>query len=95
MKTNHLPRHKIASERGEPAGRAQFSKRQHVWMLAGLLLVVFGYVLVSGGRSSASSFDPGTIFSFGRITLAPICILLGFFVIAYGIMCKSRPSGEG
>jgi hypothetical protein len=63
-----------------------YTRRNYQIMLGGLALITLGMVLMLGGRMpSADVWDPNVIYSFRRITLAPISILLGFGVILYGI----------
>ena len=53
-----------------------------------MLLLIIGYVLMSGGAQPPNEFDESEIYSFRRITLAPIIVVLGYAVIVYGIMKK-------
>jgi hypothetical protein len=53
-----------------------------------------GYLLMMGGGSEDPNvFDP-SIFSFQRITLAPIVVLLGYGFIGYAIMHKPKNNSE-
>lgn len=55
-----------------------------------LLLLISGFVLMSGPDSrSASEFDPA-VFSFRRITLAPILILASYAGIIWLLMQKKN-----
>jgi len=66
-----------------------FDKRNYMWMGIGLLLILIGFALMSGGKSAdPHQFNYAEIYSFRRITLAPIVILIGFAVEAYAIMLK-------
>lgn len=67
-----------------------FGKRNFQIMALGLIAIALGYFLMAGGRSDKADFDPSKIFSFVRITLAPIMILAGFATIAWGILAKSK-----
>jgi hypothetical protein len=52
----------------------------------GLALVFAGLVLMSGGHMpNPDTWDPGIIYSFRRITLAPMLMLAGFVVVIIGI----------
>lgn len=66
-----------------------FGKRNFKIMVIGLLVIILGYILISGGRNVPDDFDPKDIFSFVRITLAPIMIIAGFGIISWGIMAKT------
>ncbi len=65
------------------------------WIAAGALLVFVGYALMSGGGTDDPNVFAGdTLFSFRRMTLAPITILGGMGVILYGIVKKSKEDKE-
>ena len=62
------------------------TKKNYIYMLAGVLIIVLGFVLMSGGgEHTATEFDE-SIFSFRRITLAPIVVIAGFVFEIYAIM---------
>lgn len=64
-------------------------------ILIGLAINILGYILMAGGGSeNPNKFDAKELFSETRITIAPILIVLGFAIITYGIMKKSRKSDD-
>lgn len=66
-----------------------FGKINYIIMLGGLLLIIIGYVLMAGGKSSTpQEFNP-EIFSFRRITLAPLLVLAGLCVQVWAIVKKA------
>jgi hypothetical protein len=66
------------------------AKENYKFFLAGIALIVLGYLLMMGGGSDdPNKFNP-EIFSFRRITLAPMVSLAGFVAIMVAIMRKSR-----
>ena len=68
-----------------------FDKENYMWMIGGLALIFIGFLLMSGGKSAnPHEFHYDEIYSFRRITLAPIVILLGFAAEAYAIMKKPK-----
>jgi hypothetical protein len=68
-----------------------FDKENYIWMAAGMALIFIGFMLMSGGRSAdPTKFNYDEIYSFRRITLAPIVILLGFVMEMYAIMKKPK-----
>lgn len=72
-----------------------FDKGNYMWMLGGLALILLGFILMSGGKSAdPHQFNYDEIYSFRRITLAPIVILLGFGIEAYAIMKKPKEENE-
>jgi hypothetical protein len=67
-------------------GRMPFSTKNYIMMLAGVVVIVLGFILMSGGgEHTVTEFDE-SIFSFRRITLAPIVVVAGFVVVGVGIM---------
>lgn len=66
-----------------------FGRINYLIMLGGLFLIVLGYVLMAGGKSSTpQEFNP-EIFSFQRITLAPLLVLAGLVVQVWAIVKKA------
>lgn len=59
-------------------------------MLAGLLLMILGYVLMSGGGMQDPQVFNENMFSWRRLVLAPITILAGIAVIIVGIIGKFK-----
>jgi hypothetical protein len=58
-----------------------FSRENYLWMLAGLVVIVLGFVLMAGGASEDPNvFNAEEVYSFRRITLAPILVLAGFAI---------------
>lgn len=67
-----------------------FTKSNYITILAGMVCILLGFVLMSGGgEHTATSFDD-TIFSFRRITFAPIVVVAGFVVVGVGIMKRFK-----
>ncbi len=62
------------------------SKRNYAILLVGFILIVLGFVLMSGGGGSTPTEFHYEIFSFRRITLAPIVVVVGFVVEIYAIL---------
>jgi hypothetical protein len=55
-----------------------------------VVLLFLGFLLMSGGgEHTATEFD-SSIFSFRRITLAPIVVIAGFVVVGFGIMKRFK-----
>jgi hypothetical protein len=68
-----------------------FGKDNYMWMLIGLAVIALGFFLMSGGKSSDPKvFDKDEVYSFTRITLAPLLIIGGFIIEIFAIMKKSR-----
>ena len=68
-----------------------FDNENYMWMIGGVALIFIGFLLMSGGKSAnPHEFHYEEIYSFRRITVAPIVILLGFFIEVYAIMKKPK-----
>lgn len=71
-------------------GDFAFGKENYRLMLIGLALIALGFILmIGGGSKDPSQFNP-EIFSFRRITLAPILVLAGYVVEIFAIMKKPK-----
>lgn len=69
-------------------GMLLFDKTNYILMLVGFVIIMIGFILMSGGRQDPNVFDPNEIYSFRRITLAPIVVILGFIVEIFAILKK-------
>lgn len=60
----------------------------NLWMIAGcVILILLGYLFMSGGGSSEpDGFNP-EIFSTRRIIVGPLLSFLGFLLMAFAIIC--------
>jgi hypothetical protein len=68
-----------------------FTKDNYIWMAVGIVIVLLGLLLMSGGKSADPKvFDESEVYSFRRITLAPILIMAGLMVEVYAIMKKPK-----
>ena len=56
----------------------------------GFVIIVIGFLLMLGGRSPDPQKFSVNIFSFRRITLAPIVVLAGFIFEIWAIMKKPK-----
>lgn len=66
-----------------------FGRDTYIWMGIGFALVVLSLLLMSGGRGDDPTiFDESVIYSFRKITLAPIVMLVGLGTVIYAILKK-------
>lgn len=73
---------------GAPAIGFALGKENYKLMLIGFFIIVLGFILMIGGGSDDPNIYNPEIFSFRRITLAPIVVLGGFLFEIYAIMKK-------
>ena len=64
-------------------------------MLIGLGIIILGFALMTGGKSNDPNvFNKEIIFSFRRITLAPLVVMFGFLFEIYAIMKKPKSENQ-
>ena len=63
-------------------------KQNYKLLLIGFAIIVVGFLLMIGGGSKDPNVFSNEMFSFRRITLAPIVVLFGFVFEIYAIMKK-------
>jgi hypothetical protein len=56
----------------------------------GFAIIILGFILMVGGKSESPDVFNPEIFSFRRITLAPLVVLFGFLFEIWAIMKKPR-----
>ena len=66
-----------------------FDKVNFILLAAGMLIVVIGFLLMTGPGSSDTVYEPD-IFSARRIKVAPIVCLFGFLSMIYAVMRKPK-----
>ncbi len=75
----------------EEKSKTVLGKKNYVFIIIGCLVVILGFILMSGGGSeNPNVFQEEELFSFRRITLAPFMVMLGYGVVLYGIMKKQQ-----
>lgn len=66
--------------------RMPLTRKNYIILAIGFAIVLLGFVLMAGGGSHSTTEFNYEIFSFRRITLAPILVVGGFVVEIYGIL---------
>ncbi len=67
-----------------------FNKTNYIILIAGLLVLIMGFLLMVGGGSNDPEVFSDAIFGFRRLTLAPILILLGYMIEIFAIMYRPK-----
>ncbi len=96
-KVADLPKANAKSKAKAPKTKVSYhdilDKENLKWIGIGTGILVLGYLLMIGGKSpDPNVYDEKALFSFVRISLAPILICLGFGVQMYGIMKRAPKS---
>lgn len=73
--------------------RFAFDKTNFLLLAIGMVVVIVGFLLMTGPASSMTHFEPD-IFSVRRIKVAPVVCLAGFVFMIYGVVRRPR-SGTG
>ena len=66
--------------------RMPLTRRNYILLAAGFGIILLGFVLMAGGGSDSPDEFDYAMFSWRRITLAPILVIGGFAVEAYAIL---------
>lgn len=85
---------KIMAIKNENKDKMNFAlgKENYKLLAIGFVIIVAGFFLMLGGKSDSPEKFSEDIFSFRRITLAPIIVLAGFVFEIWAIMKK--PGGK-
>lgn len=66
--------------------RMALTAKNYVLLIVGFCVIVLGFVLMAGGGSDAPDQFDYAMFSFRRITLAPILVIGGFVFEVFAIL---------
>jgi len=66
-----------------------FQKKKYIWLLLIVSLLILGFILMSGGGTDDRNTFSEEIFSFRRITLAPVIIIGSYTAFIWLILKKS------
>ncbi|MCK3682688.1 DUF3098 domain-containing protein [Maribellus sp. YY47] len=80
---------KRTKEMKDTAGLA-LGKENYKLLAIGFAIIILGFILMAGGGSHDPNVFSEDIFSFRRITLAPILLFIGFVFEIYAIMKKPK-----
>lgn len=71
-------------------GKMPLTTKNYILLLAGLVVIILGFVLMAGGGSDSSSEFNYEMFSWRRITLAPILVIGGFAFEVFAILKRFK-----
>ena len=67
-----------------------FGRENYILLFIALGLLLIGYVLMSGGKAESPEVYNPEVFSFRRITLAPLLVMAGYGVGIWAILKKAK-----
>lgn len=67
-------------------GKMPLATKNYILLAAGFAVIVLGFVLMTGGKSESADTFNEAMFSWRRITLAPILVVGGFAFEIYAIL---------
>lgn len=72
-----------------------FTSHNYKLLIIGIVIIIIGFILMTGGGSDDPDvFRYDAIFSFRRITLAPLVTIFGFIFVIYAIMKNPKRTEE-
>ncbi len=66
------------------------AKENYMLMGIGFIVIIIGFILMIGGDAESRHVYNPEVFSFRRITLAPIIVLLGYAIEIVAMMKKPK-----
>jgi hypothetical protein len=55
------------------------------WLIAGIMLLISGYLLMLGEGNTDKNLFTDAIFSFRRLTLSPLIVLIGYIIVGISL----------
>ncbi|NLE33635.1 MAG: DUF3098 domain-containing protein [Bacteroidales bacterium] len=80
----------VAKKDEEKKAGFALGRENYKLMAIGFAVIIVGFILMAGGRSDDPKVFSEDIFSFRRVTLAPLIVLAGFIFEIYAIMKRPR-----
>lgn len=69
-------------------------RENYTLLVIGFAIIIIGFLLMIGGKADSPDEFNEAVFSFRRITLAPIIVLFGFIFEIYAIMKKPKETED-
>lgn len=70
-----------------------FGRTNYILVGIGMAVIILGFLLMTGPGSTTEAFEPD-IFSFRRVSLAPVVTLAGFVMMIIAIMYRPKQKKE-
>lgn len=66
-----------------------FDKTNFILLIVGVVIIIVGFLLMSGSGSSETQFNPD-IFSVRRVKIAPVVSFIGFVFMIYAVIRRPK-----
>ena len=70
--------------------RMPLTRRNYILLVIGFAVILLGFILMAGGGSDSPDEFNYAMFSWRRITLAPILVVAGFVIEIYAILKRYK-----
>ncbi len=67
-----------------------FTKKNYLISCIGLIFILIGFIIMSGGESNDPNIFNEEIYNFRRIRVAPLLILIGLGIQVYAILISDK-----
>ena len=67
-----------------------FTKKNYLISCIGLIFILIGFIIMSGGESNDPNIFNEEIYNFRRIRVAPLLVLIGLGIQVYAILISSN-----
>lgn len=92
MAKENSGKEKQPAKQQPPTATFLFNRQNYLILLAGIILIALGFSLMTGGQQPPDQWDEKVIYSFRRISLSTIVVVLGLVVVLVSIFWKTRKS---
>jgi hypothetical protein len=81
----------VSSKQSIPTTPFIFDSTNYLIMAIGIVVIIIGFGLMSGGGTSdVNVFPADDLYSFRRITLAPVVVMIGFGIEIFAILKRPK-----
>jgi len=89
-KQSHKSKRSFGANREVEVKEMLFKPRNFYYIIGGLVVMALGFILMAGGKANPSPdvFDADSLYSFRRVFIAPLVILIGLGLNVYAIFKK-------
>tara|TARA_B100000427_G_scaffold234549_1_gene197573 strand:+ start:223 stop:468 length:246 start_codon:yes stop_codon:yes gene_type:complete len=67
-----------------------FAKKNYLISFIGIIFIIIGYVMMSGGGSNDPNIFNYEIYNFRRIKVAPLLVIIGLAIQFYAILTSDK-----